>query len=54
VGEVPPYCSFYFAERDEERVCVSIECFEPGTAPLGHGCDCLQCHTLKALARHPT
>jgi hypothetical protein len=28
---------FVFCERGNERVCVCIECYEPGTAPLGHG-----------------
>jgi hypothetical protein len=29
--------AFVFCRRENERVCVSIECFEPGTAPIGHG-----------------
>jgi hypothetical protein len=29
--------SFVYCKRENERVCVSIECFEPGTAPIGHG-----------------
>ena len=29
--------SFVFCQRENERVCVAIEHFEPGTAPLGHG-----------------
>jgi hypothetical protein len=29
--------SFVYCQRENERVCVSIECFEPGTAPIGHG-----------------
>src|ERR1700681_2857703 len=29
--------SFVYCQRGNERVCVSIECFEPGTAPIGHG-----------------
>lgn len=28
--------SFVYCQREIERVCVSIECFEPGTAPIGH------------------
>jgi hypothetical protein len=28
---------FVYCQRENERVCVSIECFEPGTAPIGHG-----------------
>jgi hypothetical protein len=29
--------SFVYCQRENERVCVSIECFEPGTVPIGHG-----------------
>jgi hypothetical protein len=29
--------SFVFCERDAERWCISIECFEPGHGPVGHG-----------------
>jgi hypothetical protein len=29
--------SFVYCQRENERVCVLIECFEPGTAPIGHG-----------------
>jgi hypothetical protein len=29
--------AFVFCRRENERVCVSIEHFEPGAAPLGHG-----------------
>ncbi len=29
--------SFVYCQRENERVCISIECFEPGTAPLGQG-----------------
>ena len=38
VDTIPKNCSFFFADRaaDNTRVCVSIECFEPGTAGLGH------------------
>lgn len=28
-GEVPRNCGFFFCERDAERLCVAIECFEP-------------------------
>ena len=31
VGEIPRNCSFFFCERGEDRVCVAIECFEPGS-----------------------
>jgi hypothetical protein len=38
VDTVPKNCSFFFADRaaDNTRVCVSIECSEPGTTGLGH------------------
>jgi hypothetical protein len=29
--------SFVYCQREKERVCISIECFEPGTTPIGHG-----------------
>src|SRR5512140_2400626 len=29
VGSIPRKCSFFFADRENERVCVSVECFEP-------------------------
>lgn len=29
--------AFCFCERGNERVCISIECYEPGKAGLGHG-----------------
>jgi hypothetical protein len=29
--------SFVYCERDDERRCISIECYEPGHAPVGHG-----------------
>jgi hypothetical protein len=28
--DIPRNCSFFFCELENERVCVSIECFEPG------------------------
>src|ERR1700761_3528387 len=34
---IPRNCSFCFATRGHERVSIVIECFEPGTAGLGHG-----------------
>jgi hypothetical protein len=37
VGDIPRNCSFVFCQRENERVCVSIDCYEPGTAGLGHG-----------------
>lgn len=33
----PTRYAFLFADRDNERVCVSIEVFEPGRTPVGHG-----------------
>ena len=32
VEDIPPYCAFFFCDLENERVCVSIECFEPGPA----------------------
>jgi hypothetical protein len=34
---IPKNCAFFFAAREKERVCVSMECYEPGHAPLSHG-----------------
>jgi hypothetical protein len=34
IGDIPRNCSFVFCQRGNERVCVSIECYEPGTAPM--------------------
>ena len=31
-GTIPKKCSFFFADRDNERVCVSVECFEPASS----------------------
>jgi hypothetical protein len=31
-GSIPTKCSFFFADRDNERVCVSVECFEPASS----------------------
>ena len=28
--DIPRNCAFFFCDRDNDRVCVSIECFEPG------------------------
>jgi hypothetical protein len=30
VGDIPRNSGFFFCERENDRVCVSIECFEPG------------------------
>jgi hypothetical protein len=27
---IPRNCSFFFCNRENERICVTIECFEPG------------------------
>jgi hypothetical protein len=33
---IPRHCAFFFCDRAEERVCVAIECFEPGSrSPSG-------------------
>jgi hypothetical protein len=37
VEDIPANCAFCFCHRGKERVCISIECFEPGAAGLGHG-----------------
>jgi hypothetical protein len=37
IGDIPRNCAFVFCERFNERVYVAIECYEPGTAGLGHG-----------------
>jgi hypothetical protein len=29
VDDIPRNCAFFFCERDNDRVCVSIECYEP-------------------------
>ena len=34
IGDIPRNCSFVFCQRGNERVCVAIECYEPGTAPM--------------------
>ena len=33
VDDIPRNCAFFFCDRQNERVCVSIECYEPG--PVG-------------------
>jgi len=35
VESIPKGCGFFFCNRDNERVCVSIECFEPGAVGGG-------------------
>jgi hypothetical protein len=32
VERIPLFCAFFFCDRENERVCVSIECYEPGPA----------------------
>ena len=34
VDDIPHFCAFCFADKGEERVCISVECYEPGTAPM--------------------
>ena len=29
VDSLPENCGFFFADRDTDRVCVAVECFEP-------------------------
>jgi hypothetical protein len=29
VDSIPRKCGFFFADRENDRVCVSVECFEP-------------------------
>ncbi len=36
VDSIPKKCAFFFADRDNERVCVSVECYEP-TSRVFHG-----------------
>jgi len=33
VDGIPRNCAFFFCDRENERLCVSIECYEPG--PVG-------------------
>lgn len=32
VDSIPKNCGFFFADRDNDRVCVAIECFEPASS----------------------
>jgi hypothetical protein len=32
VGDTPRNCAFFFCDLENDRVCVSIECYEPGPA----------------------
>lgn len=34
VESIPKKCAFFFADRDNDRVCVSVECFEPVEAEV--------------------
>ncbi len=36
VGDIPHFCSFCFCDRGNERICITVECFEPDAAPIGH------------------
>ena len=31
-GDIPYKCAFFFCDLENDRVCVSIECYEPGPA----------------------
>jgi hypothetical protein len=35
-GELKANRGFFFCERENERICVSAESYEPGHAPHGH------------------
>jgi hypothetical protein len=35
-GELKANRGFLFCERDNERICISVECYEPGNAPYGY------------------
>jgi hypothetical protein len=37
IGDIPRNCSFFFADRGNDRVCVSIDCYEPGHVPASYG-----------------
>ena len=38
VDSIPNKCGFFFAGRENDRVCVAIECFEPASsAAIGRG-----------------
>ena len=34
VEDIPHYCAFFFADQGPDRVCVSVECYKPGHAPM--------------------
>lgn len=36
VDDLPHHCSVCFLERGEDRLCIAVECYEPGPAPIGH------------------
>jgi len=31
---IPKNCSFCFCDLGNERVCIAVECYEPGNAPM--------------------
>lgn len=35
VESIPKKCAFFFADRENDRVCVSMECFEPACTGTG-------------------
>ena len=37
VDTIPQNCSFCFAARGNERICFSVEVYEPGHVPVSHG-----------------
>ena len=34
VDTIPKNCSFCFCDQGNDRVCIAIECYEPGKAPM--------------------
>jgi hypothetical protein len=39
VDSIPTKCGFFFADRDNDRVCVAVECFEPASRMKGRGAE---------------
>ena len=34
VDSMPKNCGFFFADRDNDRLCVAMECFEPASSSV--------------------
>ena len=32
----PKNCAFFFADRENDRVCIAIECYEPGSSSFAN------------------